>query len=132
MWILASFTREGVPVTGLSPTVVVRDVDTGILVINGASMNETGDGFYSYDFSGYNPSNDYAVICDSVTLSGTERYSYGSSGEYNNVLDSIESTVGVVDVATLLIRKIHTNRLELADGDTGNWVLYNDDAITPL
>lgn len=132
MWIVASFTREGVPATGLSPEVVVRDVDTSVIVINGASMNETGDGFYSYDFSGYNPSKDYTVICDSVTLSGVERYSYGSSGEYNEVLDSIESTVGVVDLRTLLIRKIQTNRLELMDGDADNWTLYDDDAITPL
>ena len=132
MWIVASFTREGVPATGLSPTVVIRDVDTGVIVISSTPMSETGDGFYSYDFSGYNPLVDYTVVCDSVTLSGTERYTYASSGEYNDVLDSIESTVGVVDLRTLLIRKIQTNRLELMDGDADNWILYDDDAVTTL
>ena len=132
MWIVASFTREGVPATGLSPTVVIRDVDTGVIVISSTPMSETGDGFYSYDFSGYNPLVDYTVVCDSVTLSGTERYTYASSGEYNEVLDSIESTVGVVDLRTLLIRKIQTNRLELMDGDTDNWILYDDDEVTAL
>ncbi|KKN59904.1 hypothetical protein LCGC14_0537290 [marine sediment metagenome] len=132
MWIVSSFTREGVPATGLSPTVVIRDVDTGVIVISSTPMSETGDGFYSYDFSGYNPLVDYTVVCDSVTLSGTERYTYASSGEYNEVLDSIESTVGVVDLRTLLIRKIQTNRLDLMDGDTDNWILYEDDEITPL
>jgi hypothetical protein len=95
-------------------------------------MIEKGDGFYGYDFTAYNPLEDYAIICDSVTLSGVERYNYASSGEYNEVLDSIESTVSVVDLRTLLLRKIHTNRLELFDGDTDNWILYDDDRTTPL
>lgn len=132
MWILAYFTRDGEPATGLSPLVKVRDVETGAVVINDAPMLERGDGFYGYDFSAYNPQLDYAVICDSVTLSGTERYTYASSGEYNEVLDTIESTVGIVDVRTSLLRKIQTNRLELFDGDTDNWILYDDDAVTPL
>lgn len=95
-------------------------------------MVERGDGFYGYNFSAYNPQRDYAVICDSVTLSGVERYTYASSGEYNEVLDDIESTVGIVDVRTTLLRKIQTNRLELFDGDTDNWILYDDDKTTPL
>jgi hypothetical protein len=132
MWILAYFTREGEPATGLSPLVKVRDVETGVIVISGSSMLERGDGFYGYNFSAYNPQRNYAVICDSVTLSGVERYTYASSGEYNEVLDSIESTVGVVDIRTTLLRKIQTNRLELFDGDTDNWILYDDDTTTPL
>lgn len=132
MWILAYFTREGEPATGLSPLARVRDVETGVIVISGSSMVERGDGFYGYNFSAYNPQRDYAVICDSVTLSGVERYTYASSGEYNEVLDGIESTVGVVDIRTTLLRKIQTNRLELFDGDTDNWILYDDDETTPL
>jgi len=132
MWILASFTHDGEPVAGLSPVIKIRDVDTGVVVISGAPMIDKGDGFYSYDFSAYNPQRDYAIICDSVTLSGVERYTYASSGEYNEVLDSIESTVGIVDIRTTLLRKIQTNRLELFDGDTDNWILYDDDAVTPL
>jgi len=46
--------------------------------------------------------------------------------------DDIKSTVDAIDVRTILIRKIQTNRLELSDGDTGNWVLYDDDNSTPL
>jgi len=132
MWVLAYFTEEGQPVTGLSPTVLIKDVDTGADVITGSAMVDIGDGFYRYDFSAYNPTKNYAVTCDSVTLSGVERYTYASSGEYGEVLDSIESTVGVVDIRTTLLRKIQTNRLELFDGDTNNWILYDDDAVTPL
>jgi len=132
MWILAYFTRDGEPATSLSPIVKIRDVDTGAVVVSGSSMIEKGDGFYGYEFSSYNPLNDYAIVCDSVTLSGVERYTYASSGEYNEVLDTIESTVGVVDIRTTLLRKIQTNRLELFDGDTDNWILYDDDSSTPL
>ncbi len=132
MWILAHFTQDGDPATGLSPTVKIRDVETAVVVVSGTAMVVEGDGFYKYDFSLYNPERDYAIICDSVTLSGVERYTYASSGEYNEVLDNIESTVGVVDIRTILLRKIQTNRLELFDGDTDNWILYDDDAVTPL
>jgi len=132
MWVLAYFTEEGQPVTGLSPTVLIKDVDTGADVIAGASMDDIGDGFYRYDFSAYNPTRNYAVTCDSITLSGVDRYTYAASGEYGEVLDSIESTVGLVDIRTTLLRKIQTNRLELFDGNTNNWILYDDDAVTPL
>jgi len=132
MWILAHFTRDGEPATGLSPLVRIRDVETAVVVVTGSLMSEHGDGFYRYDFSLYNPERDYAIICDSVTLSGVERYTYASSGEYNEVLDTIESTVSVVDIRTNLLRKIQTNRLELFDGDTDNWILYDDDETTPL
>lgn len=33
---------------------------------------------------------------------------------------------------TALLEKIMRNRLELAEGDTDNWVLYDDDSVTPL
>jgi hypothetical protein len=132
MWILAFFTDSGEPALGLSPLVKVLDVATGLTVVNDENMVETGDGFYRYSFDAYEPSRDYAVICDSVTLSGAERYTYASSGEYAEVLNSIESTVGLVDIRTILLRKIQTNRLELDDGDTDNWVLYDDDKSTPF
>ena len=55
MWILAYFKSNGVPATGLSPVVRIRDVDTNTLVISGSAMLESGDGFYKYDFSAYTP-----------------------------------------------------------------------------
>ncbi|MBT8428498.1 MAG: hypothetical protein KJN79_01160 [Gammaproteobacteria bacterium] len=33
---------------------------------------------------------------------------------------------------TALIEKVMRNRLWLEEGDTGNWVLYDDDSVTPL
>lgn len=132
MRIVAFFTDNDIPAIGLSPIVNILDVATGYTVVSGESMIELGDGFYRYDFDIYEPARDYAIVCDSVTLSGSERYTYASSGEYAEVLNSIESTVGLVDTRTSLLRKIQTNRLELEDGNLDNWVLYDDDSTTPL
>lgn len=132
MWILSFLTENGIPATGLNPLIKVIDVSTGYTIVDNELMMEIGDGFYRYGFDAFEPSRDYAIICDSVTLSGSDRYTYASSGEYNEVLDAIESTVGMVDIRTSLLRKIQTNRLELEDGDTDNWVLYDDDAGSPL
>jgi len=49
-----------------------------------------------------------------------------------NTTDDIESTVNDVDVRTILIRKIQTNRLELVDGSSGNWKLYDDNSTDVL
>jgi len=126
MWIVSFFADSGEPTLGLSPTINIRDISDGSLVVSSGTMIEKGDGFYSHDFVGYDSTKDYAVRADSVTLSGTDRYSYASTGEYNNMLNEIKSTVDNIDLRTLLIRKIQTNKLELADGDIGNWVLYDD------
>lgn len=40
--------------------------------------------------------------------------------------------IDVMGPNTDLTLKILRNRLELADGATGNWVLFDDDSVTPL
>lgn len=63
------------PAAGLSPKVNIRDLSTHALVVSAGAMTEIGDGFYSYDFSGYNAAKDYAVLCDGgAALSPGERY----------------------------------------------------------
>jgi len=131
MYISTFFLDNGSPALGLSPVIYIRTVPSGVLVVSG-TMDENGDGFYVYDFTAYNGLDTYSYLFDSVTVSGADRYKYSSSGEYNAVLTSIESSVGIVDIKTELLRKIQTNRLELDDGDTDNWVLYDDDNVTPL
>lgn len=83
MNILAFFTSGGVPATGLSPTIRVRDVSTGTLVVTDAAMTEVGDGHYSYDYTGYDSTKDYAIRCDGgVTLPYGERYTYAGNESY--------------------------------------------------
>jgi len=88
MNILSFFTSSGVPATGLSATVRIRDVSDGSLVITDAAMTETGDGFYKYDFSTYDSSLDYAIRCDGgITLPDAERYVYAGNEYVDMVWD---------------------------------------------
>lgn len=66
-------------------------------------------------------------------------YSDGShtslASGYNRVLEQWQPAsqfLGTLEARTALIEKILRNRLELADGQSGNWVLYDDDNATPL
>lgn len=76
MTILAMFTESAVPRTLLEPTIKIYRLDTNALTIEDADMTEVGNGQYSYDFTAWDSDIDYSVICDSVTLTGSERYAY--------------------------------------------------------
>lgn len=83
MKIVAFFTSSGVPATGLSPTIRIRNVSTGALVVTDASMTETGDGFYNYNFTAYDSTVDYAIRCDgTASLPDAERYTYAGNESY--------------------------------------------------
>jgi hypothetical protein len=96
-------------------------------------MTEVGDGVYSYDFSSRDISKDYSFRCDGgESLSTNDRYTFGATGLYDETIDSVNTTLSGIDIRTELIRKIQTNRLELSDGSSSNWILYDSDDITPL
>lgn len=44
----------------------------------------------------------------------------------------IAAATSDTNTRTRLIEKLLRNRLELADGSTSNWILYDDDSVTPL
>jgi hypothetical protein len=82
MLITAYFSSSGTPATGLTPTVTVRDVSDGSVVVNAQAMTEVGGGDYKYTFAGYDSTKDYVVLCDGgITLVGTERYAHAGSDE---------------------------------------------------
>jgi hypothetical protein len=64
MIITAFFTEEGIPQTGLSPVIKIRDIISGNVIINNESMIEVGDGFYNYNFSTYDNDNLYSFLSD--------------------------------------------------------------------
>lgn len=70
----AWFSENGTPKTGLSPTITIYHLESGRAVISGHAMTELGNGFYWYDYPDNSHRNSYAYICDSVTLTGEERY----------------------------------------------------------
>jgi len=132
MFITTYFDASGAPITGLSPIITIRDIDTEAIVISGAAMSEVGDGFYVYDFVGFDITKDYSILSDAVTLPNIARYKDAVTGEYGDIINNIHLVSDNVELRTALIRKILTNRLELFDGDTDNWVLYDDDSSTVL
>ena len=86
-YILSFFTEDGIPKTGLVPTIRIRNVSTGALVITDESMNEIGDGFYKYNFQTYESGVDYAIRSDSGSiLTGNDRYVFAGN-------DAIQETV---------------------------------------
>lgn len=131
MWITTYFQVSEVGVTGLFPIIRIRDVENGNVVASG-TMSDLGDGLYTFDFAGYNIEEEYAIICDAVTLPAGNRYKFLSSGEYGDIIDTVGLLSDNVEIRTLLVKKILTNRLELSDGDTANWVLYDDDDTSVL
>lgn len=57
----------------------------------------------------------------------------GSAGEFLGRLTAARvANIDDTNTRVRLVEKILRNRLELADGATGNWVLYDDDSVTPL
>ena len=126
------FDATGFPISGLSPTIKITEVGSGSVVVSGATMSEVGDGFYVYDFVGFDITKDYAILSDAVTLPDSIRYKDAATGEYGDIINNINLVSDNVELRTALIRKILTNRLELVDGDTDNWTLYDDDSTTPL
>ena len=134
MWITTYFHLSGYPQEGLSPTVRIRDIEAGGMVVASGVMNDLGDGIYTYEFTGYDITAEYAILCDSITLPDRYRYKHLASGEYGDVVDTVNIISDYIDIRTLLIRKILTNQIQLFDGGTppndANWVLYDDDSST--
>lgn len=129
MWITTNFQDETVTASGLSPTIRIRNIETGSVVASGI-MSELGDGFYTYDFAGYDIINEYVILCDAVTLSDLDRYKSLTSGEYGDIVNNIGLVTDNIDFRVELVKKIWQNKLELSDGDTGNLVIYEDDNTT--
>jgi len=116
MLILAIFTELGVPKTGLTPTITIYRLDTDALVVNGVAMAEVGAGQYKYDFTAWDSAVDYSCICDSVTLTGSERYAYSSISASR----VIESTLTTDDMLRLILSK----EMGVASGGGGTLINF--------
>lgn len=88
MVITSFFTNNSNPATGLTPSLDIWKID-GTHVVNSQVMSEVGGGFYYYDFTTYNGSEDYCIRADGgAFLSNGERYVYGGN-EMASVWDEI-------------------------------------------
>ena len=79
MLIAAFFSNKGIPAAGLTPTIRIREMISGNLVVTDEEMIESGDGFYVYDFTTYDEDEDYVIRADGVTLTGYDRYVYSTN-----------------------------------------------------
>ena len=79
--ILTFFTTGSYPAEGLSPFVVVRDVDT-TLIVTASGMNEIGDGWYKFNFIQYTGSMDYAFTIDGGTDILDARWAFGTNENF--------------------------------------------------
>jgi hypothetical protein len=98
MYVTSRFTKDGVPQTGLSPTISIYQVTDNSLVVNAQAMTEIGAGWYKYSFAGYSVAQDYVFACDGgATLSGSERYPGGATsieGETTQILADVTGLDG--------------------------------------
>ncbi len=115
MNLTAYFSDNGVPKTGLTPTMDIWKID-GTQVVTAQTMTEIAGGFYVYDFTTYDDDEDYVIRADGgATLGNTERYAVSSN-----------ETGGVGKIL-----KVSKNRWKI---DTANktQTIYDDDGVTPL
>ena len=100
MKVAAFYTNSGVPVTGLSPTIRIRDLDDNSLVVTDDSMTEVGDGHYQYNFSAYDADKDYVIRCDAgATLSDSDRYKYSGNENYINDIENSNLSTQILGVS---------------------------------
>ncbi len=69
----ANFSTLGVPETGLSPTITIRDIASGAVVVSADAMTEIGDGAYAYEFTN-DITKEYSALIDGGSDSLDSRY----------------------------------------------------------
>lgn len=118
--IRANFASGGVPVNGLTPTISIwlADATSGLPLVDGEAMTEMApDGEYSYEFTTYDPNNDYVWQVDGGnTLSDMDRYQAGSTS-------GLLPTEYILDIFKL------TGNNVTASGDV--ITIYEEDGSTP-
>jgi hypothetical protein len=147
MLISSFFTRNSAPITGLTPTIRIWQLDPGgdFLVVTDAAMTETGDGFYKYDFTTFDVDEDYVFRTDGGVPQLDERFQYGASEDSQLETTTIEAiadqvwdedasthTIPGSTGATLnLVAAILANRTRI-DVAAATLTIYDADCVTPL
>ena len=99
MNVTAYFESVGIPATGLSAKINIRNISTGVLVVTAGAMTEVGDGFYRYEFSAYDYTVAYSLLCDGgATLAATDRYVKGEF-TYGEGTSAIAGGASIVEIA---------------------------------
>ena len=73
MNLVAYFTNTGVPAIGLSPVISIWGIDGTVYATN-SGMTEIAGGFYKFDFTGYDFTEDYVMRAYESSLPVGEQY----------------------------------------------------------
>lgn len=122
------FENSGVPATGLTPTITIRD-DAGTVVTLNAPVIEIGGGWYFYDPSILLSKEGYSWVCDGgVGLSNVDRYVAGEIPRRTDMIALSDFIVipEITDVFT--IRPSAPLKIERRIWDTAGWLPTWDDA----
>ncbi len=138
----------GTPQTGLSPTIRIWNVAAGShsLDITDDPLTEVGDGFYKYNFTGYNHTNKFAMRIDGGAILGSSRYAISVNSSFHEDIafsnwdetasdHVIVGTVGQlqnqtsIDAETVL--KFERNRTRI-DKTAKTLTIFDDDGTTPI
>lgn len=104
MYVTVPFTNLGVPETGLSATIRIRDLSDNSLLVTDAAMAEVGDGWYKYNFTTYDANKDYAIRCDgSATLGNQDRYCFAGNENYIDDIPTVEGALDANEVLKLIL-----------------------------
>lgn len=78
MNLTAYFTSANAPATGLAPIITVWKLDQTV-VVNAQAMTEVAGGFYYYNFTTYDSTEDYVIQGYESSLAPSEQYVIGSN-----------------------------------------------------
>lgn len=124
MIFVAYFEDQGVPATGLTPSIDIYRVDTGAQVVTAQSMTELAGGWYKYDYTGYTDTLDYVAVADGgATLSNVDRYK-AASNEVKAATDEAEDNIRGSDNDDL---KDISDQMDTAQADLNNPDQYKAD-----
>jgi hypothetical protein len=82
------YTNNGVMATGLSPTVIIYELDPinpniNTIVVNNGALTEIGQGWYRYDFLTYDYRKSYVFTFDGgIFLTACDRYKIGGNDSF--------------------------------------------------
>lgn len=101
MNVVAFFSGNGIPATGLTPKIDVWEFN-GTPVVVAQDMTEIAGGSYFYNFAGYVDSVDYVIRADGgATLFGNDRYQFTSNEIPINVAEISKEGSSVDDLHKL-------------------------------
>ncbi len=139
----AFFQAGGAGVTGLSPTVDIIRVSDNVKVVTAGAMVEVSDGFYKFDFTGFDHAENYVFAADAGVAPPTvdSRLAVAEISEtreqiadavWEELHDEHTSATTMGGIARFL-RLWSSNKKELTKNSATSftWVIFEDDGSTP-